>query len=183
MCVPAVFVAMSGGTMAAGTAATLAAVSQVGLILGGTMMSVNAQKQAMAYQQMQYASQQQAYKNQADSAALETLMLENDRKRKYMSQISTNRALLSVSGTTQDSASYRAFFKAGKEVVKKDLEKIKLMGAEKRLASLYGVQQAGLAGKAASSAGKASIYATYGRGLMATYRTAKEFRPKWFEMA
>jgi len=180
MCVPAVFVAMSGGTMAAGTAATLAAVSQVGLILGGTMMSVNAQKQAMAYQQMQYAAQQQAYKNQADSASLETLMVENDRKRKYFSQLSTNRALLSVSGTTQDSASYRAFFKAGKEVVKKDLEKIKLMGAEKRLASLYGVQQAGLAGQAALSAGKAGIISTYGRGLMSTYSVAKETKPQWF---
>ena len=180
MCVPAVFVAMGA---APATAATLAAVSQVGIIVGGTMMSVNAQKRAMAYQQMQYASQQEAYKQQADSESLATLMQENDRKRKYISQISTNRALLSITGTTTDSASYRAFFKKGKEVVKRDLEKIKLMGAEKRLSSLYGVQQAGLAGKAASSAGKASIYATYGRGLMATYGVAKEFKPKWFEIA
>ena len=180
MCVPAVFMAMGASTT---TAATLAAVSQVGIIVGGTMMSVNAQKRAMAYQQMQAAAQQESYKQKADSESLRTLMDENDRKRKYMSQISTNRALLSITGTTTDSASYRAFFKAGKEVIKRDLEKIKLMGAERRLNALYGVQQAGLAGKAASSAGKASIYATYGRGLMATYRTAKEFRPKWFEMA
>jgi len=41
MCVPALFMARgASGT----TAATLAAVSQVGIIVGGTMMSVNAQK-------------------------------------------------------------------------------------------------------------------------------------------
>ena len=179
MCVPALFVAMGA---APATAATLAAVSQVGIIVGGTMMSVNAQKRAMAYQQMQFAAQQESYKQKADSESLATLMAENDRKRKYMSQISTNRALLSITGTTTDSASYRAFFKAGKEVIKKDLAKIKLMGSQRRLNALYGVQQAGLAGQAAASAGKAGIYATYGRGLMATYGVAKEFKPSWWEV-
>jgi len=177
MCVPAVFVAMGAS---AGTAATLAAVSQVGIIVGGTMMSVNAQKRAMAYQQMQYAQQAEAYKQKADSEELQTLMVENDRKSKYLRQISTNRALLSTTGTTIDSASYRAFFKKGTEVLKKDLEKIKLMGSERRLSALYGVQQSQLAGMAAKSGGKASIYATYGRGLMATYSVAREFKPQWF---
>ena len=71
MCVPAAFVAMGAS---AATAATLAAVSQVGLIVGGTMMSVNAQRRAMAYQSMQYATQQKAYKDKADSESLRTLM-------------------------------------------------------------------------------------------------------------
>ena len=177
MCVPAVFTAMGAS---ASTAATMAAVSQVALIAGGTMMSVNAQRRAMAYQSMQYATQQKAYKDKADSEALRTLMDENDRKKKYFAQLSENRALLSTSGTTADSASYRAFFKAGKEVVKKDLEKIKLMGTERRLAALYGVQQAGLAGQAAGSAGKAGIISTYGRGLMSGYGIAKETKPSWF---
>lgn len=180
MCVPAAFVALSGGTMTAGTAATLAAVSQVGLIVGGTMMSINAQRQAAAYQQMQYAAQQKAYKDQADAAELQTIMDENDRKRKYLAQISQNRALLSISGTTVDSASNRAFFAAGKEVVKRDLQKIKLMGTEKRLAALYGKQQAGLAASAAGSSAKAGIYATAGRGLMTSYASAKELKPNWF---
>ena len=177
MCVPAAFVAMGAS---ASTAATLAAVSQVGLIVGGTMMSVNAQRRAMAYQSMQYATQQKAYKDKADSESLRTLMDENDRKKKYLSQIDENRALLSITGTTADSASYRAFFKAGKEVVKTDLQKIKLMGTERRLAALYGVQQAGLASQAASSAGTAGIYASVGRGLMAGYGIAKETKPSWF---
>ena len=50
MCHPAVFTAMGASTATAGT---LAAVSQIGLIAGGTMMSINAQKQAMIYQQQQ----------------------------------------------------------------------------------------------------------------------------------
>ena len=179
MCVPAVFTAMGASYS---TAATMAAVSQVALIAGGTMMSVNAQRRAMAYQSMQYATQQKAYKDKADSEALRTLMDENDRKKKYFAQIDENRALLSITGATADSASYRAFFKAGKEVVKKDLEKIKLMGTERRLAALYGVQQAGLAGQAAGSAGKAGIYASVGRGLMSGYGIAKETKPSWFEV-
>ena len=47
MCHPAVFTAMGA------ICSTLAAVSQIGLIAGGTMMSINAQKQAMIYQQQQ----------------------------------------------------------------------------------------------------------------------------------
>ena len=99
------------------------AIAQIVLTTYGTMASVNAQKQAMAYQVMQHELQQKQYKDQADSEALKTLMDENDRKKKYLSQIDENRALLSITGTTADSASYRAFFKAGKAVVKSDLEK------------------------------------------------------------
>lgn len=179
MCVPAVFVAM-GATPTA--AATYAAVSQVALIAGGTMMSMNAQRRAMAYQSMRYETQQKQYKDQADSEALRTLMDENARKKKYFEQIDENRALLSITGTTADSASYRAFFKAGKAVVKSDLEKIKLMGTERRLAALYGAQQAGLASQGVRAGGQAGIYATVGRGLMSAYGIAKETKPSWFTL-
>jgi len=175
MCVPQVFTAMG---MSAPAAATAAAVSQVALIAGGTMMSMNAQRKAMAYQSMQYETQQKQYKDQADSEALRTLMDENDRKKKYLTQISNNRALLSITGTTADSASYRAFFKAGKAVVKSDLEKIKLMGTERRLAALYGVQQAGLASKGVRAGGKAGLITTGARGLMSAYGVSKEMG--WF---
>ena len=161
---------------------TFLAILQVALTIGGTMASVNAQRRAMAYQSMKYELEQKQYKDQADSEALKTLMDENARKKKYFEQIDENRALLSITGTTTDSASYRAFFKAGKAVVKSDLEKIKLMGTERRLAALYGVQQAGLASQAASSAGKAGIYASVGRGLMSGYGIAKETKPSWFTL-
>ena len=58
MCHPAVFTAMGAS---AGTAGTLAAVSQIGLIAGGTMMSINAQKQAMIYQQQQAEFQKKQF--------------------------------------------------------------------------------------------------------------------------
>ena len=137
MCAPAAFVALSGGTMSAATAGTLAAVTQIGLIAGGTMMSINAQKQAMAYQQQQAALQRRQYKMQADAATLEATEKELERKRKYNSQLSTNRALLAQMNITPDSASSRAFFKANKETMKRDVERIKMAGVEKRLAAMY----------------------------------------------
>lgn len=159
---------------------TYLAIAQIALTAYGTMASVNAQKQAMAYQVMQHELQQKQYKDQADSEALKTLMDENDRKKKYLSQIDENRALLSITGTTADSASYRAFFKAGKAVVKSDLEKIKLMGTERRLAALYGVQQAGIASQGVRAGGKAGIISTVGRSLMGGYRVVRETKPSWF---
>lgn len=159
---------------------TYLAIAQIALTAYGTMASVNAQKQAMAYQVMQHELQRKQYKDQADSEALKTLMDENDRKKKYLSQIDENRALLSITGTTADSASYRAFFKAGKAVVKSDLEKIKLMGTERRLAALYGVQQAGIASQGVRAGGKAGIISTVGRSLMGGYRVVRETKPSWF---
>jgi len=171
MCSPTIFVAMGATT---GTASTLAAVSQIGLIAGGTMMSVNAQKQSMRYQQQQAEFQAKQFKAKADGEYLQTITEENERKKKYLSQLSTNRALLSTTGITADSASTRAFFKANKEVVKKDIQKIKLMGNEKRLAALYGVQQADLSGRAAEAKFKSGRIATVGRSLLSAYPIAKE---------
>jgi len=171
MCSPTIFVAMGAS---AGTASTLAAVSQIGLIAGGTMMSINAQKQAMRYQQQQAEFQAKQFKAKADGEYLQTQMQENERKKKYFSQLSSNRAMLSTMNITTDSASSRAFFKANKEVVRKDIEKIKLMGNEKRLAALYGVQQAELTGRAAESKFKSGRIATVGRSLMGAYPIAKE---------
>ena len=105
---------------------------------------------------------------------MQTITEENERKKKYLSQLSTNRALLSTTGITADSASTRAFFKANKEVVKKDIQKIKLMGNEKRLAALYGVQQADLSGRAAEAKFKSGRIATVGRSLLSAYPIAKE---------
>jgi len=171
MCSPTIFVAMGAS---AGTASTLAAVSQIGLIAGGTMMSINAQKQAMRYQQQQAEFQAKQYKAKADAEYIQTMTEENERKKKYFSQLSSNRAMLSTMNITTDSASSRAFFKASKEVVKKDIEKIKLMGNEKRVAALYGVQQAELSGRAAEAKYKSGKIATVGRSLMGAYPIAQE---------
>jgi hypothetical protein len=171
MCSPVIFTTLGAS---ATTAATLSAVSTIGLIAGGTMMSLNAQKQAMAYQQQQADFQARQYKSKADAEQLQTMVEENNRKRKYLSQVSTNRALMSSTGIDSDSASYRAFFKSNKEIVKRDLEKIKLLGNERRLAALYGEQQAELSGRAAEAQYKTNRIATIGRSLMSAYPIAKE---------
>ena len=171
MCSPTIFVAMGAS---AGTASTLAAVSTISLVAGGTMMSINAQKQAMRYQQQQAEFQAKQFKAKADGEYLQTQMQENERKKKYFSQLSSNRAMLSTMNITTDSASSRAFFKANKEVVKKDIEKIKLMGNEKRLAALYGVQQAELSGRAAEAKYQSGKIATIGRSLLSSYPIAQE---------
>jgi hypothetical protein len=171
MCHPAVFTAMGAS---AGTAGTLAAVSQIGLIAGGTMMSINAQKQAMIYQQQQAEFQKKQFKMQADAAEIETIQAENDRKRKYLAQLNENRALFSKMNITTDSPSYRAFLKANKETVKKDIQRLRLKGTEKRLAALYGQTQADLSGRAAESKFRSNRLQTVGRSLMGAYPIADE---------
>ena len=48
-----------------------------------TMMSIQAQKASMKMQQQQAEFQRKQFKMQADAAELETVQVENDRKRKY----------------------------------------------------------------------------------------------------
>ena len=163
MCSPVVFTAMGAS---AGTAATLSAVSTVAIIGGTTMMSIQAQKASMKYQQQQAEFQKKQFKMQADAAEIETIQAENDRKRKYLNQLNENRALFSKMNITTDSPSYRAFLKANKETVKKDLQRLKLKGTEKRLSALYGVNQADLTGRIASSNYRMGVATTVGRSLL-----------------
>ena len=103
---------------------------------------------------------------QADAAELETIQAENTRKKKYLTQLNENRALFSKMNITTDSSSYRAFLKANKEVMKKDVQRLKLQGTEKRLAALYGVQQADLTGRMARVQYKQGVATTVGRSLL-----------------
>jgi len=163
MCSPVVFTAMGAS---AGTAATLSAVSTVALIGGTTMMSIQAQKASMKYQQQQAEFQKKQFQMQAKAAELETLQAENTRKRKYLDQLNENRALFSKMNITTDSPSYRAFLKANKEIVKKDLQKIKLKGTEKQLAAMYGSNQADLTGRIATAQYRTGVATTVGRSLL-----------------
>ena len=171
MCAPVIFTTLGASQSAA---FTMAAVSQIGLIAGGTMMSINAQKQSMRYQQQQAELQRKQYKMQADAAVLEANEQELERKRKYNSQLSTNRALLARMNITQDSASSRAFFSANKEIMRRDVETIKLAGVEKRLQAMYGVQQADVKSNAARSQYKSGVITTVGRSLLSANPIAKE---------
>ena len=131
-----------------------------------TLMSVQAQKASMKMQQQQAEFQRKQFKMQADAAELETIQAENTRKKKYLTQLNENRALFSKMNITTDSSSYRAFLKANKEVMKKDVQRLKLQGTEKRLAAMYGVQQADLTGRMAKVQYKQGVANTVGRSLL-----------------
>ena len=131
-----------------------------------TMMSIQAQKAYMKMQQQQAEFQRKQFKMQADAAELETVQVENDRKRKYLSKLNENRALFSKMNITTDSPSYRAFLKANKETMKRDVQRLRLQGTEKRLAALYGVQQADLTGRMAKVQYKQGVATTVGRSLL-----------------
>jgi hypothetical protein len=129
-------------------------------------MSIQAQKASMKMQQQQAEFQKKQFKMQADAAEIETVQAENDRKRKYLTKLNENRALFSKMNITTDSASYRAFLKANKEVMKRDVQRLKLQGTEKRLAAMYGVQQADLTGRMAKVQYKQGVANTVGRSLL-----------------
>jgi hypothetical protein len=131
-----------------------------------TLMSIQAQKASMKMQQQQAEFQRKQFKMQADAAEIETVQAENDRKRKYLTKLNENRALFSKMNITTDSPSYRAFLKANKEVMKRDVQRLKLQGTEKRLAAMYGVQQADLTGRMAKVQYKMGVANTVGRSLL-----------------
>ena len=89
-----------------------------------TLMSIQAQKASMKMQQQQAEFQRKQFKMQADAAELETIQAENTRKKKYLTKLNENRALFSKMNITTDSPSYRAFLKANKEVMKKDVQRM-----------------------------------------------------------
>jgi len=133
---------------------------------GTTLMSIQAQKASMKMQQQQAEFQRKQFKMQADAAELETIQAENTRKKKYLSKLNENRALFSKMNITTDSPSYRAFLKANKEIMKKDVQRLRLQGTEKRLAAMYGVQQADLTGRMAKVQYKQGVANTVGRSLL-----------------
>jgi len=156
------------------TSTLLGTVSMVGQGLG-TLMSLQSERQSLAYQQMQSRMLEQQYKDQANAIELQTIQSILDRKDRYLTQLSENRALMAGSGIDIDSPSYRAFFKANEKTYKKDVGNIKLMGSEERLNALREAQQAQLSGKAAQANYRTSVASTLGRSLLTANNTAREF--------
>jgi|TARA_R100000084_G_C4637965_1_gene142114 transposase len=130
----------------------------------GTMMSIQAQKQTLAYQEMQYRMQERQFRQEAEARELEARQAEIDRKARYERELAENRALMAASGIALDSASYRAFLQSNRDVYKQDRQAIRSMGLERRLNALYSAQQANISVDAAR--------ASYKTGVMETVRGA-----------
>lgn len=174
MC-PATIAAISGAASASSGMQILGAVSMLGQGIS-TISSINAQKQSMQYQQMQAKMEERQYKSQAEAETLQARQQQLDRKKSYLSQLSTNRALMSSSGIEMDSPSYRAFLKANEKTAKKDINAIGLMGAEARLDKLRDAQQSAMTGRAAKANYQSGVATTVGRSLLSGASMYNEFK-------
>jgi hypothetical protein len=140
----------------------------------GTMMQVQAQKQALAYQQMQAKLQERQYQQQAEAAELEARQRAEERRNEYFDNLSANRALMAQSGITLDSPSYRAFLQSNYDTYKQDIGVIKLEGLEKKLSAFYSKQQAKLTAQANVQQYKTNVTTTLSRGLLRATDTIDE---------
>ncbi len=141
-----------------------------------TIASIGAQKQSMQYQQMQAKMEERQYKSQAAAETLQARQQQLDRKKSFLNELSTNRALMASSGIEMDSPSYRAFLKSNEKTAKKDINAIGLMGAEARLSNLRDAQQSALTGRAAKANYKSGVATTIGRSLLSAGSTYNEFK-------
>ena len=140
-----------------------------------TMMSLRAQKQAYAYEQIQARTIEKQYKDEAEAVTLAMQQQELERKRRYFQNVSENRALLAGTGVSLDSPSYRALFKANKKYYKQDMSNLSLSANEQRLSSLRQAQQSRLTGRAAKESYKSGVATTLGRSFLNTASTLNEF--------
>jgi len=140
----------------------------------GTMMQVQAQKQALAYQQMQARLQEKQYQQQAEAAELEAKQRAEERREQYFDNLSSNRALMAQSGITLDSPSYRAFLETNYDTYKKDIGVIQLEGLEKKLSAFYSKQQSKLTSQANVQQYKTNVADTLSRGLLRATDTIDE---------
>jgi|9_EtaG_2_1085328.scaffolds.fasta_scaffold02321_6 hypothetical protein len=144
----------------------------------GTLMSIQAQKEAAAYEQMQLRVQQQQLREQQVALEMETTNKLNQRRQQYFSELAQNRALMAGSGIALDSPSYRALLKANQKTYKKDASTIALMGAEQQLSTAREIQQSELSEKASKQIVKSDVIGSATRGLLGMADPLKELFPR-----
>jgi len=140
----------------------------------GTMMQVQAQKQALAYQQMQARLQEKQYLQQAEAAELQARAEEEKRRDEFFSNLATNRALMAESGIAMDSPSYRAFLDKNYQTYVQDLQTIRLTGLESKLSSLYDAKRARLTQKTNQISYRTGVATTIASGLLGAVDTGRE---------
>ncbi len=151
MCDPVTIGVLAGA--GAGTAATvygsatLMTAATIGLTVGSSVMQVGAAYQAnkadrisAGLQERQYDEQAKRYKAQADAQALETKQQINQRKREYLSTLSSNMASMGASGATMQSASFQNLLQDNERTYRQDVSALGLMGTEARYESISQAQ-------------------------------------------
>lgn len=173
----------SGGFFSIGNA--MGAVRNIGTItsaigsnpftsVGLSLMSYNSERTRAGYEIAQARYQQQQYKEEIEKQRLEQMMRENERKRRYISEFSSNQAIAAASGVDIASASYQALFKSNRETYLKDRDAIRMSSLDEIIQSRKNLELAGMKERQATKLSKTTPAISLGRGLMKSKQLFEE---------
>ena len=163
----------TGGFFSMGNA--MGAIRNIGTIanspfasVGLSLMSYNAERTRAGYEIAQARYQQQQYKEELEKQRLEQMMRENERKRRYISEFSSNQAIAAASGVDIASASYQALFKSNIETYLRDRDAIRMSSLDEIIQSRKNLELAKMKEGQATKLSKTTPAIALGRGLLKT---------------
>ena len=173
----------SGGFFSLGNAA--GAVRNIGTIgsaitsspltsIGLSLMSANAERTRAGYEIAQARYQQQQYKDEIERQRIEQLQQENERKRRFAREFSSNQAIAAASGVDIASASYQALFASNRETYLRDRDAISMNSLDDIVRSRQNLQLAKIKESAAIRSGKVNTGLRLAEGLLATNKVTGE---------
>ena len=136
--------------------------------VGLSLMSYNAERTRAGYEIAQARYQQQQYKEELEKQRLEQMMRENERKRRYISEFSSNQAIAAASGVDIASASYQALFKSNRETYLRDRDAIRMSSLDEIIQSRKNLELAKMKEGQATKLSKTTPAIALGRGLLKT---------------
>lgn len=142
--------------------------------VGLSLMSYNAERTRAGFEIAQARYQQQQYKEELEKQRLEQMMRENERKRRYMSEFSSNQAIAAASGIDIASASYQALFKSNRETYLRDRDAIRMSSLDEIIQSRKNLELAGMKERQATRLSKTTPAISLGRGLMKSKQLFEE---------
>jgi len=131
MCHPAIFTALSGGAITAGTAGTLAVASGIGLAGFSIYSAKQTEKASNRLAEQAYRDDMEQIKDNRVAVLLETSQKGNVIAENFARKAATNRALLSPSGIAQ-SNSFEAAVGFNKSAFHQELNIIAIQAARKQ---------------------------------------------------
>lgn len=136
--------------------------------LGLSLLSANAERTRAGYEAAQARYQQQQYKEEIERQRLEQLQQENERKRRFAREFSSNQAIAAASGVDIASASYQALFASNRETYLKDRDAISMNSLDEIVRSRQNLQLAKAKEQQAVKTGKTNVAVKVAEGLLRT---------------
>lgn len=134
--------------------------------IGLSLMSANAERTRAGYEVAQARYQQQQYKDEIERQRLEQAQQENQRRRKFAQEFSSNQAIAAASGVDIASASYQALFASNRETYLKDRDAISMNSLDDIVRSRQNLQLAKMKETAAKRSGKINTGLRVAEGLL-----------------